>query len=537
MADMRRQATAGVTCIVLHSHLPYVHHPEFEDFLEEDWLFEAMCETYLPLLFVMRDLQRDGVPFRLAFSMTPPLVSMLRSPALVRKFEVYLAKRLELSRRELGRYAKGSPFHTCANHYVRRYAQMHELFVTIGRDIPAAFKELQDDGSIEILASAATHGYLPLLLSEESVRAQIALGVANYSETFGRKPRGFWLPECAYRPGLDRLLRDAGIEWVPLETHALECALPTPRARTFRPVTTPAGLTVLARDGECSRQVWSAQAGYPGDPHYRELYRDLGFDGDYRLVRPFLKPDGVRRNLGIKYHRITGKVGLHEKEPYDPDAARERAAVHAGNFLFNRSDQARRQRGALGEEPLVLAPFDCELFGHWWYEGPWFLDQIFRQAAQAGDGLPVAFATPSEALAWGGSRDSTFVHASSWGAGGFYRVWLNETNHWLWPHLHAMEEKMIEEARNRPDPPAEERRLLNQMARELVLAQSSDWLFILTMQTSAYYAEQRFRNHVHRFFALLDALYGKPFEEGDLKRVERNDAIFPQIDYRVYAPA
>lgn len=534
MANLRRARTLGTVAIVLHTHLPYIHHPEYEDFLEEDWLFEALAECYLPILFVMRDLRRDGVPFRLSFSMTPPIVSMLETADLKRKFEIYLAKRLELSRRELGRYEAGTRQAAAANHYTRRHAQIQDEWQRVHRDVPGAFRELEREGHIEILASAATHAFLPLLVDENAVRAQVRLGVRLHERVFGRRPRGFWLPECAYRPGLDQILRDEGIVWAPLESHAVECALPTPPGGTSRPVRTPNGLIGFARDRACSEQVWSSEVGYPGDPEYRELYRDLGFDGDYAAVRPFLKQDGVRRNLGVKYHRITGKVGLNEKDLWDPAAARGRAAVHAGNFLFNRSEQVKTRRREIGEEPVILAPFDTELFGHWWYEGPWFLEEIFRQAGHTGDDLPFAFATPSETLEMGGSVHPTYVHASSWGADGFFRVWLNEKNHWMWPHLHEMEARMVEDAGRYAAPGDAERRILNQMARELCLAQSSDWPFILTMETSAYYAEQRFRNHVHRFFALREALYGKPFDPMELERVAKNDAIFPDMDYRVF---
>lgn len=532
--DPRRTDPSGHTVFCLHSHLPYVHHPDYEDFLEEDWLFEGMAETYLPLLFVMHDLLRDGVPFRLAFSMTPPLVEMLRTPILQRKFVVYLTKRLELARRELGKWERTSTKAKAAEHYVRRYAQMLDLFESIDRDIPRAFGRLQELGSVEILASAATHGYLPLFRSDASIRAQLRVGVDNYKRTFGRAPRGMWLPECAFRPGLDQFLREVGIEWVCLESHAVLGALPTPFPGTFRPVRLPSGLLAFGRDKECSEQVWSSVAGYPGDPTYRELYRDLGFDGDYAEVRPFLKPDGVRRNLGIKYHRITGKVDLHQKDLWDPHAAKERAQVHAGNFLFNRSEQLKHQRHRIGERPVILAPFDTELFGHWWYEGPWFLEQIFREADRVGKDLPFDFATPSEIVGKGGSFPDTFVHASSWGAGGFYRVWLNEKNAWIWPHLHAMETAMEEVAQKSTAPNADEKRLLNQMGRELLLAQSSDWPFILTMDTSAYYAEQRFRTHVHRFWALNDALHGKPLPPDEQRRIEKNDAIFRELDFAVW---
>ena len=303
----------GTVCIVLHTHLPYVHHPDFDDFLEEDWLFEAITETYLPLLFIMNDLWTDKVPFRLTFSITPPLIHMLRSKLLMEKFEKFLEKRTELARLEVKRQAGDRLRLESAKHYLNRFEQMKSFYLACDRDLTAAFRRFSELGCIDIIASAATHGFLPLFQTESSVKAQIALGVSLHEETFGVAPKGFWLPECAFRPGLDKILVDNGIEYIVVDTHGITHALPTPTAGSFRPIRTNAGLAAFGRDAECSEQVWSSVVGYPGDQDYRELYRDIGYDADYRYIRPFLKQDGVRRNIGLKYHRITGDVPLHEK--------------------------------------------------------------------------------------------------------------------------------------------------------------------------------------------------------------------------------
>lgn len=525
----------GHCCLVLHTHLPYVHHPDYDDFLEEDWLFEALTETYLPLLFVLEDLARDGVPVRLAMTVTPPLAHMLRAPTLMRKFEAYLDKRTELAALEVAANHDDERRHDTARHYADRLGQMRETHERWDGDVLAALAHHADRGDLELVACAATHGFLPLLATEEAVRAQVRLGCDYHERTFGARPRGFWLPECAYRPGLETLLLDEGIEYTVLDSHGITSATPAPPAGTFRPITLPGGVAAFGRDRECSQQVWSSEVGYPGDPDYRELYKDLGFEADYRYIRPFLKPDGVRRNVGLKFHRITGDVPLHEKELYDPRAATERARLHAGNFLFNRSEQIKHRREESGEAPVVMAPFDTELFGHWWYEGPHFLEAVFRRAHEVGDDLPFAFATPGEVLDAGGSRPKARAHACTWGRGGFYDVWLNDRNQWFWPHLHEMEERMTRRADEHVDTrdPLTER-VLDQMGRELLLAESSDWLFILTMETSTWYAERRFRDHVHRFFALDDALAARDVDLEEFGRIEVHDAVFADLDFRVW---
>ncbi|MFT7620631.1 MAG: 1,4-alpha-glucan branching enzyme [Planctomycetota bacterium] len=525
----------GSVCIVLHTHLPYVNHPEHDDFLEEDWLFEAITETYLPLVFIMNDLWTDKVPFRLTFSMTPPLIHMLRSPILMAKFEKYLDKRIELADLEVKRQAGDRLRLESARHYQLRFGQMREFFHACNGDITAGFRRFAELGLIEIIASAATHGFLPLFESDTAVRAQIALGVELHKDTFGVAPKGFWLPECAYRPGMDALLLEHGIEYTILDTHGLTGAEPTPDTQSFRPIKTRAGLTAFGRDAECSQQIWSSVVGYPGDPDYRELYRDIGYDADYRFIKPFLKQDGVRRNIGMKYHRITGDVPLHEKELYSPSVARERAATHAGNFLFNRGEQIKHQNGILNEPICITAPFDTELFGHWWYEGPWFLEEMFRQAAEIGDEATFDLCTPSEVMAKNETTPTAEIGACSWGEDGFYKVWLNDKNQWFWPHLHQMEERMALLAKRDFPKDSLAARILRQMGRELLLAQSSDWSFILTMETSTWYAEKRFRDHVHRFFALEDLLDESAPNTDLLDTWEKQDAIFPNLDYRLFA--
>ncbi len=529
------RARPGHVMLVLHSHLPFVHHPDFRDFLEEDWLFEAIMETYLPLLFVLRDLERDGIPCRIAVGLTPPLMSMLRLEDLRTKARRFLEKRRQLAEEEVRRRGPQDAGYAAARHYERRLGQMLDLWDALDGDLLREFRRHRADGRIETLASAATHGFLPLFLRPSSVKAQIALGMDLHEEVFGARARGFWLPECAYRPGLDALLVEAGVTWVILDGHGVTTADPAPPRGTARPILTPAGLVAFGRDGDCSEEIWSSQVGYPGDPVYRELYRDLGYDGDYTAIRPFLKSDGVRRNLGLKFHRITGAdVPLDEKAPWDPEAARARTRVHARDFLDKRRSQMRALGDRDGEAPAILAPFDTELFGHWWYEGPWFIEELFRQARDFASDLRLV--SPGDVLETAGSLAEARPHASSWGRGGFFEVWLNDRNQWFWPYLHEMEERMEAHAAAHPHPDATTRDTLDQMARELLLAQSSDWLFIVTMETSTWYAEKRFRDHVHRFFALEGQLSGTPPHEDDVARWRRQDLLFPHLDFRLWAP-
>jgi 1,4-alpha-glucan branching enzyme len=524
----------GTNCLVLHGHLPWVHHPDHEGFLEEDWYLEALTDTYLPLLQMLQRLAEDGIPTRLTMGLTPPLLEMFRSPSLIQKSDVYLLRRIDLAEREVARLRGQGQLERTARHYLRTFQDLWETWVGAGRDLVRAFRDHLEAGRLEILASAATHPVLPLLHTEAGQRAQIRIGVSLFREVFGIEPSGLWLPECAYTQGLDALLVAEGVRFVVLESHGVKTARPQPRTGVYRPIRTAAGLTAFGRDPTSSRQVWAAEVGYPGDPEYRELYRDLGYDGPYRHIRPFLHKDGVRRNLGIKYHRVTGKVSLDHKELWDPEGARGRSRVHAGNYLWNRGEQAKHLGNELGEPVCIVSPYDMELFGHWWYEGPWFIEGIFRQMQDSEHRPPIRLVTPGEVLDDGGSFPHADPALSSWGEDGFLKVWLNEDNAWVLRHQHEIERRMIERAIEWPNPDPARHRLLDQMLRELLLLQASDWAFIITKKTQVHYARQRITGHVDRFLRMEAALpHPETLDEEWFATVSREDALFPGVDFRV----
>lgn len=523
--------TTGYLALVLHAHLPFVRHPEHPWFLEERWLFEAVGHCYLPLLDLLDGWARDGVRTRLTLSLTPTLMAGLDDGHLRDKCTAYLEELVQLAERELQR-TQNTEFHELAQFYAHRFSQQLDSYRRHHRDLVSSFARHQDDECLEILASAATHAYLPLAGTEAAARAQILTGVDAYCRRFGRAPRGFWLPECGYRPGLDRYLAEAGIEYVILETHGITHAVPRPRYSYLAPIVLPAKVAAFGRDPESSQQVWSADEGYPGDSHYRDFYRDIGFDLDYDYVRPYLGPAGQRLSTGFKYHRITHRGGAH-KEIYRPHAARERAGLHALNFLFNRAKQVEWHQPAMDRPPLLVCPYDAELFGHWWFEGPWWLDQVIRHLATHPVLEPV---TCGDYLARHPRNQWCQSSLSSWGYRGFSEVWLEGSNHWMYRHLDLGARRMEELARRFPWPSELERRALNQAARQLLLAQASDWAFILKTGTFPGYARRRFGEHMANFLQLYHALCRGNLDETQVAQMEELAPLLAAVDYRRYLP-
>ncbi len=423
-----------------------------------------------------------------------------------------------------------------ALHYLERFRQVRDfLFRKHDGDLVPAFKEIQDAGNLEVLASAATHGFLPLMLTPNAVRAQVEIGIETVTRHLGRRPKGFWLPECAYRPGMDRALAEAGIRYFLVDAHGILNAFPTSPHGVHAPVVCPSGVAAFGRDLESSKQVWSSEEGYPGDGAYREFYRDLGYDASYDYIEPYLHDDGVRRNLGLKYYRVTGRVGLHEKQLYDRAAAVRKAVEHGGHFVFCRQHQLRFlksklsvaadrrravRRGAV--RPLVV-----------------------RRAGIPRTGLP-RLAVRARRLrrldALGVSRPA------SAGAGLDAEQFLLGRQGIL---------RGVAQRRERLDlsPPAQGRgadggtgaargreeeacgggpRALQQAARELLLAQSSDWAFLMTTGAAAPYAEKRTRNHLHRFTRLYQMIRSGNVDRKYVEGLYAMNPIFPDLDCRAF---
>lgn len=523
----------GSLALILHAHLPFVRHPEHENFHEEDWLYEAIAETYLPLLRILRRFAVEKTPVRLTLTVTPTLCEMLRDPLLQSRAERYLARNVALAEAEIGRTQGDSALNELAHFYHRRFSEALSFYtVELGRDIVGAFAQLQKEGVIEIITCAATHGFLPLMEAyPEAIRAQILIGRDSYRECFGCDPAGIWLPECAYVPVVGRILQEADIRWFIVDAHGLMFGTPKPRFAIYSPYFTPAGPAVFGRDRESSRQVWSQRDGYPGDPAYRDFYRDIGQDLPEDYLARFL-PGGHRHFTGIKYHRITG--ANREKELYNPGWAAGAVDSHAGHFLDSRMKQIGELSEALPVEPIVLSPFDAELFGHWWFEGPEFLDLFLRKAAHDQDTFRLT--TPSDYLRRNPTQQLVAPAPSSWGNKGYWEVWLDPCNSWIYPHLHAAAARMTECARlfSANASPAREA-VLRQMARELLLAQASDWAFLMKTGTAREYATRRTKDHVLRFTRLYEMLVDGGIDTAFVEFCESRDSLFPNIEWRYYA--
>ena len=516
---------------IFHAHLPFVRHPEYPKFLEEDWLYEAMNESYLPLLRMMYRLREEGVPFKLTFSLSPTLCSMLSDELLNTRFEAYLDEHIELGEKEVERLSADNARKALAAHY-RDQMLANKAFYTdeCQKNILNAFNVLSNAGCLELITTTATHAYLPVFKDYPiAVNAQIETGVMEHNRFFDKMTDGFWLPECGYYPGLENLLRRHNISWVSLAAQALALSPDEPDRGSYCPVKCANGLYCFVRDENLASLVWSAKEGYPADPEYRDFYRDIGFDLPMDYIRPYVHEPEVRSFTGFKYCAVTGNTS--DKNVYDLEKASLKVVSHAKNFLFNVENRTRSIEDILDLDPVYTISFDAELFGHWWYEGVQWLDKVIRLASERSD---FELISGSDFIRERHIVQTLRPATSSWGDGGYSAVWVDSsTNAWLYRHIFKAIERMTELAERFPAQKSLKQRFLNQAARETLLLMASDWMFIIHNQTSSEYALKRIEGHIQNLNLVYDNMCKNAVNTEWLVKAEKRDNLFKYLDYNI----
>ncbi|UCG00253.1 MAG: DUF1957 domain-containing protein [Spirochaetaceae bacterium] len=521
----------GYLALVLHWHLPYVRHPEHPRFLEEYWFFEALSETYIPLMSVFERLHSEGIHYRITLSISPTLAEMLRDELLQNRYLAYLERICELARLEIQRTQGQPQMNRLARMYLERYLMCRRIFRDDYRcNLLNGLIRLDRAGVVDLICSAATHCFLPLFeVVPQVVKAQVQVAVHSHVRNFGGYPKGFWLPECGYYPGVEEYLKEERLPYFFMETHGILYAQERPRYGVYAPLYCPNMVAAFGRDPESARSVWSARDGYPGDPVYRDFYRDIGYDLPLEYLKPFLPEEEVRMSTGIKYHAITGPGD--QKRLYNPKAAVKKLLEHADHFVSARIDQSVRLSALMDQPPLIVCPFDAELFGHWWFEGPQWLEAVLRRMGEVADTLRLT--TPGQYLSEHPEQQFAQPSFSSWGNKGYAEVWLEGSNDWVYRHLHQQAERMCELVQRFPKERGMRKRALDQAFREMLLAEASDWAFIMKTGTTVPYALRRTKEHIYNFSRIYDGLMTGGLQQEWFLQVESRNNLFREIDYRL----
>lgn len=518
---------------ILHAHMPFVRHPEYKRFLEEDWLFESINESYLPLLRMFKSLKKKNIKFKLSMCFSPTLISMLVDPVLQQRYVDYLELHKKLGLKEIARCTKEQP--ECLD-MAKRYlnlieTNLKEYETVYKRNILTGFKELHEFGYIELLASAATNAFLPAYSEYPvAINAQIIVGIQTFIKEFGCRPDGFWLPELGYYPGIEKILAKHGISYVPTSSQSVLFSEDRCDTGVYKPVKTSNGITLFPRDFQITNLVWSEE-GYPASKEYREFYRDIGYDLDLDYIRPYIHEPDVRVFTGFKYWAITNNGP--EKDYYNREKAMDLAKEHAKNFIFNIGSKGRQVRPNLGsDDPMFTLCFDTELFGHWWYEGIEWLEQFILSSTE--ELSPVTLTTPNDFLK--DKRDYQVIRPalSSWSTGGFAQIWIDGSNNWIYRHTHKTVERMVELSDRYPRQESLKKRFLNQAAREVLLSMAGDWPYLLYNQSNAEFAKNQLESHIENFNVVYTNMCKNAVNTEWLVKAEARDTIFPFIDYNIF---
>jgi len=565
----------GSFTFVLHAHLPYVlSHGRWPH--GTDWLNEAMAETYIPLLDALDRLVEEGYSPKLTLGITPVLTEQLKDKSFHEEFKSYLATKIAAAREDIKEFTttRQSGLAKVARMWEDFYSKSYKLFTErYNEDVVSEFARLQRDGHIEIITCGATHGYFPLLSRDESIQAQVKQAVKAYKRNYGRKPRGIWLPECAYRPGyrwfppvegggvkeydrkgVEEFLSENGLEFFIVDSHLLkggkaigvyldrfealgqlwERFSESYSSRPLDPDKAPYDIyavgekqgkkpvAILTRDPKTGLQVWSGEHGYPGEPDYLDFHKKR-FPG------------------GLRYWSVTNtKADLADKKEYRPGEASRHVPDQAKHFAGLVKDTLREHRKNSGRAGLITAPYDAELFGHWWFEGPEWLYHVLKEMASDPE---IDLTTGSDYLNKNRERTMVSLPEGSWGEGGFHFIWFNEWTSWTWKHIYDAESKMIRLANEYGG--TDDEKLLDivkQAARELLLMQSSDWQFLISTWAARDYAEMRFTEHVAEFGRLAEmadrCASGGRMTKGDweyLQKSKERDNLFSDIDVSWWA--
>jgi 1,4-alpha-glucan branching enzyme len=573
------QNPEGFLTFTLHAHLPYVvNHGTWPHGME--WLHEAAAETYLPLLRTLKNLERDRIRFNCNLNLSPILLEQLTHPLFLAEFPHYLNRKITAAREDEAYFLQAAESHLAdtARFWQRFFSQALEDFNALDRNIVRAFRHFNDTGLIDIITCGATHGYMPLLGTDESVRAQIRTAVATHIRHIGSPPRGIWAPECGYRPagfwnypvgnadgsplasgfqriGVEQALSESGIEFFFVDTHLVEDSHRTlspyqlrdgaetldsqfqhlahsPHRSLYQPYFvegaygSPQGrrhpVTVFPRDPRTGIQVWSGDGGYPGDPAYLDFHKK-------------------RWPGGHRYWRVTGsKVDMGDKQLYQPHEAAERTKAHAAHFV-HLVHEALKPGFNDAVPPILCSPFDAELFGHWWFEGIQWLEAVARNLHEHNSGIELI--SCAQYLDRYPRAGSLSMNEGSWGAEGNNQVWMNPETSWTYTHIYPAEiyTRDLCTAGLWQNSPLG-LRIAQQLCRELLLLESSDWQFLITTGAARDYAEVRFLTHNDQFND-LKAIWQHfestsnltPDQQTRLTEIELRDNIFPNIDPSFWA--
>jgi 1,4-alpha-glucan branching enzyme len=516
----------GLLTICLNVHLPFTHFTSFNELFQERWLFETILECYLPMIATFHRLSVDKVPFKVLLSLSPMLITMLQDEVIQTKFIFYIRHRLEKAEQEVKR-TTGTPYEAMAKHYLALLEQYDALYRMIGGDFVNCLTQAQEKGWVELITTGATSMFLPIYAQFPSaIKAQISTAVSFHKQQFGSRTQGFFVPYCAYYPGLDRVLQQQGLSYFITSGHSVLQGNPAPLNAIYAPVETSLGMVAFPRNRAVSDAFWRSKEGYAWHPSYRDFYRydtnashDVMSIDTYNIL--FMQQDEPYCE-GFKYLAMATDANF-KPSVYDFEKAMAQVSIHATEFIKDRLSEFSGARRSMDKVPHVLGVIDLELLGHRWFEGPWFIEELFRQLHLQDD---IEMIHPSEYMHHFLNLQVVDPSFSSWGLEGYSQIWLDDSTDWLVRHLFKAVERMIELAMRFPHATGLKKRVLNQAAREVMLATAGDWPLLIWHKTNKELAVDQVRLHLANFYQIYEAMGRNTVRTDWLTTMERQNPVF-----------
>ncbi|GLZ43330.1 glycoside hydrolase family 57 protein [Actinokineospora sp. NBRC 105648] len=495
----------GGFALVLHSHLPWLpHHGTWP--VGEEWLYQAWAHSYLPIVDLLRRMGEEGHRDVLTLGVTPVLAAQLDNPYALHGMHDWLGNWNLRAQYAAVRWHGADPRlrDVAAAEYRASAAALTEFETRWRHGFSPVLRPLVDNGVVELIGGPATHPFQPLL--DPRLRAfALRLGLEDTAVRIGHAPEGIWAPECGYAPGMEDGYAKAGVRRFLVDGPALHGD--TAFARTVG----DSDVLCFGRDLEVTYRVWSPKAGYPGDSSYRDFHT---YD----------------HPSGLKPSRVTGRqVSPEDKKPYEPALAADAVRRHAEDFVDTVVRRLRGLREQHGRPGLVVSAYDTELYGHWWHEGPAWLEAVLRALPEVG----VNVTTLRGAVEAGYVGGKVELPASSWGSGKDWRVWDGTQVADLVDAGAELQRDLLDLVDRTPVSVGRDA-VLDQAAREALLALSSDWAFMVTKDSAADYARRRAKTHSERYAELASLVRAGSRDRATSRAtaLRRADGLFGGLDAR-----
>ncbi len=522
----------GFISMVLHAHLPFVKHPEFDRYLEEDWFFESLTDTYIPIVGMLERLREDKIPSGLTLSVSPTLCAMMRDNVLLDRYQQHLELMIQLGDKELTTLEYDTPQRKLAEHIRDNYVETLAVFQARRENLMDSLIQMEQEGYVTLITTAGTHAYLPLYQSfPQAVSAQVFSGLNSFKYYFKSRPKGFWLPECGFYPGLEQILAKERIDYTYVSSHGELFSRSSLPYGLYAPLVCPeTGVHFFGRDLAACQDILDAKRGYPADGSYRDFYNDIGFYRDIEYLRGYIHEPGVRSFTGYKYSAITS-ISSDAKDVYSPKKAEERIKEHVANFLYKREFRMNQLAEHMDIPPCFTISLDAELFGHWWYEGVAWLEELIRTTQNH---ETLSMITAEEYMNLDLPKQYGLPTFSSWGNRGYSETWIDGSNDEIYRYLHRAIDAVIDTVNRYPGVKGMQKKAVQQAIKELFLAMSSDWAFLMKSGTFSDYASSRIIEHMKNCDRILSALSKWNTDAVWILELEKKHSILPGLDDAIF---